>query len=289
MPDKEALMQQDISILVVDDEPVVVESCERVLEGENYNVHSASGGKEAILLMEENIYNLVFTDLKMPEMDGITLIEWIRRSKPSTGIVVITGYPTQQTIQAALDLGCLDYLPKPFTPVMLTDVVRMALKRIKKLSPGKKFSPATDIATGYFYIKGGDIANAGSATAAMKEHLMELGISIEAVRHASVSAFEAEMNVIMHAYAGILFYALKDNAVKITVRDIGPGIEDVELAMKEGYTTAPHWSKQLGWGTGMGLPNIKNNSDSFKITPIADEGTTVEIVIRIKDSIHENN
>lgn len=283
-------MPETINILVVDDEPVILNSCERVLKEEGFSVRGALSGREAMRLMEEgDSYDLAYVDLKMPEMDGISLIAWIRKTKPSTGIVVITAYPSQQTIQEALDLGCFDYLPKPFTPAMLTDVAQMALKRIKKPSPGKRFSPATDIATGFFYIKGGDIVNAGSATTGMKAHLMELDIPIETVRHASVSAFEAEMNVIMHAYVGILFYVLRDNSLRITVRDIGPGIEDVELAMKEGYTTAPHWSRQMGWGTGMGLPNIKNHSDSFKITPVADEGTTLEIIIRIGDGTDENN
>ena len=92
------------------------------------------------------------------------------------------------------------------------------------------------------------------------------------------------MNVIIHAQAGALVYILKNNELKLVIRDVGPGIEDIELAMKEGYTTAPHWSKQMGWGTGLGLPNIKNNADSFKIESVADEGTTLEIIIRIRDS-----
>ncbi|MDP2167168.1 MAG: NAD(P)H-dependent oxidoreductase subunit E [Thermodesulfovibrionales bacterium] len=132
-------MQKDINILVVDDEPVVINSCERVLREEGYNVHSAMRGKDAIHLMEENIYNLLLTDLKMPEMDGISLIEWTRKSKPSTGIVVITGYPSQQSIQDVLGLGCIDYVPKPFTPVMLTDVTYRALELAKKTPPLEDF------------------------------------------------------------------------------------------------------------------------------------------------------
>ncbi|MDP2167164.1 MAG: response regulator [Thermodesulfovibrionales bacterium] len=283
-------MQKDINILVVDDEPVVINSCERVLKEKGYNVHSAMRGKDAMLMMKDNIYNLVLTDLKMPEMDGISLIEWIRQSRPDTGIVVITGYPSHQTIQESLNLGCIDYVSKPFTPVMLTDATSRALKRIKKRFPNKEFSPATDIITGYSYIKGGDITNAGSASKALRSHLMGLGIPMEAIRRAAVSAFEAEMNVVMHAVAGILFYILKNTELKLIVRDIGPGMEDVELAMKEGYTTAPHWSKQMGWGTGLGLPNIIKNSDGFKIDSIVDGGTTLEIIISITGiKSNENN
>ena len=139
-------MQEDINILVVDDEPIVIKSCERVLKQEGYRVDSALRGKDAMQMMEENIYSLIFTDLKMPEMDGITLIEWIKKSKPDAGIVVITGYPSQQTIQEAMNLGCIDYVPKPFTPVMLTDMAHKALERIRKAPPVEKpigdFTPA---------------------------------------------------------------------------------------------------------------------------------------------------
>ncbi len=125
-------MVKDIKILVVDDEPVVVRSCERVLKAEGYNIEGVLSGREAILKMEQNTYDLVLTDLKMPEMDGITLIRWIRKSRPDTGVVIITGYPSQDTIKAALELGIIDYVPKPFTPAVLTDVTHRAAEWIKE-------------------------------------------------------------------------------------------------------------------------------------------------------------
>ncbi len=125
-------MAEDIKILVVDDEPIVIRSCERILRDEGYNVAGALGGREAIIMMEQNNYGLVLTDLKMPEVDGITLIRWMRKSKPSIGIVVITGYPSQETIKEALELGIIDYVPKPFTPAVLTDVTHRAIKWIKE-------------------------------------------------------------------------------------------------------------------------------------------------------------
>jgi NADH:ubiquinone oxidoreductase subunit E len=118
-------------ILVVDDDPIVIRSCEKILTSEGYDIRSASSGKEAINILQNDDYSLVITDLMMPEVDGIDLIKWIRNSNLQTGIIVITGYPSQETIRDALNLGIIDYLPKPFTPQVLTDVTSKALRLIK--------------------------------------------------------------------------------------------------------------------------------------------------------------
>jgi NADH:ubiquinone oxidoreductase subunit E len=115
-------------ILIVDDEQVVIKSAERVLKSEGYDMQGALGGREAIMKMGQEEYDLVFTDLKMPEVDGITLIRWIKKTKPSTGIVIITGYPSQDTMKEALELGIIDYVPKPFTPSVLLDVTERAVE-----------------------------------------------------------------------------------------------------------------------------------------------------------------
>ncbi len=128
-------MADDIKILVVDDEPVIIRSCETILRSEGYNAEGSLGGKEAILKMEKNAYDLVFTDLKMPEVDGITLIRWIKQKRPDTGIVIITGYPSQDTMKEALELGIIDYVPKPFTPAVLLDVTQRAVEWIRKKAP----------------------------------------------------------------------------------------------------------------------------------------------------------
>jgi len=125
-------MADDLKILVVDDEPVVTRSAERVLHAEGYIVDSVHNGREAMLRTEQNHYDLLLTDLRMPEMDGITLIRLMRQSRPSTGIVVITGYPSQETIEEVLDLGAIDYVPKPFTPEMLKDVTHRAAEWLRK-------------------------------------------------------------------------------------------------------------------------------------------------------------
>ena len=127
-------MPDNIKILVVDDERVVIRSVEMVLKSEGYEIEGASSGKEAILKMEQNSYNLVLTDLNMPEMDGITLIRWLRQKRPDVGIVILTGYPSQETIKEALELGIIDYVPKPFTPAVLTDVTQRAVEWLDKQS-----------------------------------------------------------------------------------------------------------------------------------------------------------
>ncbi|RJQ47864.1 MAG: response regulator [Nitrospiraceae bacterium] len=128
-------MADDLKILVVDDEPIIIRSCETVLKSEGYNVEGTLSAKDAILKMEQRPYDLVFTDLKMPEVDGITLIRWIKQKRPDTGIVIITGYPSQDTIKDALELGIIDYVPKPFTPSVLLDVTQRAVTWVKGKTP----------------------------------------------------------------------------------------------------------------------------------------------------------
>ncbi len=140
-------MAEAAKILVVDDEIIVIKSAERVLSAEGYHVEGALSGREAILKMEQNNYNLVLTDLKMPEVDGITLIRWMKKSKPDIGIVIITGYPSQDTIKEALELGIIDYVPKPFTPAALVDVTQRALEWVKgkvyvEEKPKEEFPPS---------------------------------------------------------------------------------------------------------------------------------------------------
>ena len=129
------MADDDLNILIVDDEPIVIRSCEAILKSEGYNIEGTLSAKDAILRMEQRPYSLVFTDLKMPEVDGITLIRWIKQKRPDTGIVIITGYPSQDTIKDALELGIIDYVPKPFTPAVLTDVARRAVEWVKAKTP----------------------------------------------------------------------------------------------------------------------------------------------------------
>ena len=124
-------MTDNEKILVVDDDPIVIRSCKKILISEGYDIDSAANGQDAINILQTKDYSLVITDLMMPEVDGLALINWIRNSKNQAGIVVITGYPSQETIKDALNLGILDYLPKPFTPQVLLDVTSKAMKMIR--------------------------------------------------------------------------------------------------------------------------------------------------------------
>ena len=135
---------------------------------------------------------------------------------------------------------------------------------------------------GSFHLMGGDFTNAGSASSELKAILVKFGVAQNIVRRAAIAAFEAEMNVIIHAVAGTLHYMITAEVLTITVTDMGPGIEDVNLAMQKGYSTAPDWVREMGWGAGMGLPNISKHSDSFKLDTVVGEGTTLEIFFNLR-------
>jgi anti-sigma regulatory factor (Ser/Thr protein kinase) len=135
---------------------------------------------------------------------------------------------------------------------------------------------------GVVFITGQDFANAGAATTWLKAILEKLGINHSIVRRAAIAAFEAEINVIIYTPAGMMRYEITPDYLKVVVEDIGPGIEDIELAMTEGYSTASDYVREMGWGSGMGLPNIKKNTDKLKITSTHGEGTTLEFIINIK-------
>jgi NADH-quinone oxidoreductase subunit E/NADP-reducing hydrogenase subunit HndA len=123
------------SILVVDDELIVLKSCERTLAPEGFTVDTTSSPREALSMLRQNSYDLVITDIKMPEMDGLEFIRQARAGEPHVNIVVITGYPSQESVKEALGMRILDYLPKPFSPSLLVEVATNAVS-IKKHGAG---------------------------------------------------------------------------------------------------------------------------------------------------------
>jgi anti-sigma regulatory factor (Ser/Thr protein kinase) len=139
---------------------------------------------------------------------------------------------------------------------------------------------AEDVYRQEFPVKGGDFAKAGTVACRIKELLKDLGLDAKTVRRAAIAAYEAEMNVIMYAWQGRMDLAVSPQQVRITVDDQGPGIADIELAMTEGYSTATPEMRELGFGAGMGLPNIKRNSDVFQLDSRTGQGTRLEIIIR---------
>jgi len=111
--------------------------------------------------------------------------------------------------------------------------------------------------------------------------LKELGIDPAIVRRVAIATYEAEMNVVMYAEEATLTLEVTPRTIKILVNDRGPGIPDIDLAMQEGYSTATPEMREMGFGAGMGLPNIRRNSDDFRISSAVGEGTRLEITINI--------
>lgn len=126
-----------------------------------------------------------------------------------------------------------------------------------------------------FTIEGGDFSNAGKASSKIKKVLKQLNIDAKNIKKIVVAVYEAEVNVAAHAYSGNVKALVSENDVVVIVSDSGPGIEDVDLAMKEGYSTASKEVREMGFGAGMGLANIKRNTDDLKIETTVGEGTTV--------------
>jgi len=133
-----------------------------------------------------------------------------------------------------------------------------------------------------YAVNGGDFLTAGAATKKIKQRLENLGLLPEVVRRMAVAAFEAEMNVIIHATRAKMQLSLGRQTVQLVVDDEGPGIPDVELAMQEGYSTAPAAVREMGYGAGMGLPNIRKSADSFILDTCPGSGTKLRVTIHYR-------
>jgi len=130
-----------------------------------------------------------------------------------------------------------------------------------------------------FEITGGDFSNAGRTSTSIKEILQEIGIDPSITIRASIAAYEAEMNVVMYAQKGKLTLNITPEKLHFRLEDKGPGIENVDMAIQEGFSTATDEMREMGFGAGMGLPNIKKNADKFEISSIPGEGTSLDITI----------
>jgi len=130
-----------------------------------------------------------------------------------------------------------------------------------------------------FPIEGGDFTNAGSTSDQIKKILKEAGFSNTLIRRICIAAFEAEMNVICYASKGTLSLYIARSFLKIVVNDEGKGIRDINLAMSEGYSTADEKIRELGFGAGMGLPNIRKNADEMVLTSQFNQGTHLEFTV----------
>lgn len=134
-----------------------------------------------------------------------------------------------------------------------------------------------------FHVKKFDFENAGKASNEIKNELQKRNFDPKLIRRAAVASYELEMNQVVHSEGGTITCHITPDKIEITAHDWGPGIENVELAMQEGFTTANEWIKSLGFGAGMGLPNAKRMSDDFYIHSVVGVGTTAKSVVNIKE------
>jgi len=131
----------------------------------------------------------------------------------------------------------------------------------------------------HFNIDGEDFTSAGKASVQVKKLLRQLDFDAETIRRVSVAMYEGEINMVIHADGGDADVYVWDNSVKVVLADKGPGIPDIELAMQEGYSTAPENVRSLGFGAGMGLPNMKRYTDDMQIESTVGVGTTVTMTV----------
>ena len=132
-----------------------------------------------------------------------------------------------------------------------------------------------------YHVSGGDLTGAGEASSAMKQALRKMGFDSDTVRRVAVCMYEGEINMVIHADGGTAGVDVGEDEITIVLADRGPGIPDIGLAMQAGYTTAGDAARDLGFGAGMGLPNMKKYSDEMTVESTVGVGTTVTMVIRI--------
>jgi serine/threonine-protein kinase RsbT len=131
-------------------------------------------------------------------------------------------------------------------------------------------------------IAGGDFARAGNVASAVKKILHQLNIEHSISKRIVIALYEGEVNVVAHAYSGIAEIEIDENKIRIVISDKGPGIADIEQAMVAGYSTASPQVREMGFGAGMGLSNMKKNSDEMNISSVPGEGTRVELITYLK-------
>lgn len=134
-----------------------------------------------------------------------------------------------------------------------------------------------------FTVKGNDYEHGGDASARIKAIMKELGLPADVIRRLSIANFEAEMNVIMYAEEGRLEFQVFPDSVRVVLADRGQGIPDIEQAMVEGFSTATPAMRERGFGAGLGLPNIKRNTDLFEIESTPGVGTTLRYAVFLND------
>lgn len=134
----------------------------------------------------------------------------------------------------------------------------------------------------HYDVPGDDFTRAGAASGDVKRTLKSLGVSPSVIRNVSIAMYEGEINMVIHAGGGVIDVEITESEIIMVLADKGPGIENIELAMREGYSTAPDNIRSLGFGAGMGLPNIKKYTDEFDLDTRVGEGTTLNLKVYIQ-------
>ena len=132
-----------------------------------------------------------------------------------------------------------------------------------------------------YHVEADDFTRAGEASADIKRRLKQLGVSSTVLRRVAVASYEVELNLVIHSDGGDLTLTVDGEGVHLCSKDVGPGIPDVEQAMREGYSTANEEARSMGFGAGMGLPNMKRNADAFAIESEVGVGTTIDMTFRL--------
>ena len=133
----------------------------------------------------------------------------------------------------------------------------------------------------HFVVDGEDFTSAGQASVQVKKNLRKLGIAPEIIRKISIAMYEGEINMVIHADGGDADVLVYEDRIEIVLTDRGPGIANIDLAMQEGFSTAPDNVRSLGFGAGMGLPNMKRYTDDMKIQSTLGEGTTITMTVNL--------
>ena len=133
----------------------------------------------------------------------------------------------------------------------------------------------------HFLVDGDDFTSAGQASVQVKKSLRQLGISPEIIRKVSIAMYEGEINMVIHAGGGEANVLIYEDRIEIDLIDNGPGIANIDLAMQEGFSTAPDNIRSLGFGAGMGLPNMKKYTDEMTIDTVVGEGTTITMKVKL--------
>ena len=132
-----------------------------------------------------------------------------------------------------------------------------------------------------YEISGEDFTRAGEASSDVKRKLKKLGVSPDVIRRVAIALYEGEINMVIHAHGGKITIQISEDKITMILDDVGPGIPDIEKAMQAGYSTAPDNVRNLGFGAGMGLPNMKKNTDSIDIETKLGVGTKVTMAINL--------